>query len=218
SIDNSGRVGIGTDRPQQQLHVNGSFALVEGAGGEQAYIGGDGWGADVQIGSLNPSVQNVALYNAGSGQYMHLAVKSLSILGGADLAEPFPMTDAEVEPGSVVVIDSKHPGHLKASSRAYDTKVAGVVSGAGGIQAGVSLIQADQLEGGKNVALTGRVYVQVDASQGAIEPGDLLTTSDMPGCAMKVTDPARAQGAILGKAMSASAEGRGLVLALVTLQ
>ena len=35
---------------------------------------------------------------------------------------------------------------------------------------------------------------------------------------MKVTDPAQAQGAILGKAMSSLREGQDLVLVLVTLQ
>jgi hypothetical protein len=46
----------------------------------------------------------------------------------------------------------------------------------------------------------------------------LLTTSSTPGHAMKVTDHARAQGAILGKAMSSLAEGKGMVLVLVSLQ
>ena len=57
-----------------------------------------------------------------------------------------------------------------------------------------------------------------DASHGVIKPGDLLTTSDTPGHAMKVSDHAQAQGAILGKAMSGLKEGKGLVLVLVTLQ
>jgi len=34
----------------------------------------------------------------------------------------------------------------------------------------------------------------------------------------KVTDHAKAQGAILGKAMSALKDGKGMVLVLVTLQ
>jgi len=68
------------------------------------------------------------------------------------------------------------------------------------------------------VALTGRVYVQADAGYGAIKPGDLLTTSDTPGHAMKVIDHAQARGAVLGKAMSSLKEGKGLVLVLVTLQ
>jgi hypothetical protein len=46
----------------------------------------------------------------------------------------------------------------------------------------------------------------------------LLTTSSAPGRAMKVTDHARAQGAILGKAMTGLSEGNGMVLVLVTLQ
>ena len=68
------------------------------------------------------------------------------------------------------------------------------------------------------VALTGRVYAWADASYAAIEPGDLLTTSDTPGHAMRVSDYTRAQGAIIGKAMSKLSEGKGLVLVLVTLQ
>jgi hypothetical protein len=73
-------------------------------------------------------------------------------------------------------------------------------------------------DGAYPVALTGRVYCWADASNGPIAPGDLLTTSDTPGHAMKVTDYERAQGAVLGKAMSTLDEGQGLVLVLVTLQ
>lgn len=194
------------------------YLMVNGAGNEQAYIGGDGVGGDVQIGSLNPNVQNVAFYNGISGSFMHVFVKALTIVGGADLAEPFAMSQPDVAPGAVVVIDPQHPGRLKLSTVAYDRKVAGIVSGAGGIRPGISLIQEDKLEPGKNVALSGRVYVQADAGNGSIEPGDLLTTSARPGYAMKATDSARAQGAVLGKAMTALGDGTGLVLVLVTLQ
>jgi hypothetical protein len=79
--------------------------------------------------------------------------------------------------------------------------------------------QAGTLADGQHpVALSGRVYCYVDASQGAIEPGDLLTTSPTPGHAMKAVDTAKAQGAIIGKAMTGLKEGKGLVLVLVTLQ
>jgi hypothetical protein len=96
--------------------------------------------------------------------------------------------------------------------------VAGFVSGAGGVHPGVALQQEPGLQAGQNVALSGRVYVLADASKNPIEPGDLLTTSDTPGHAMKVIDHARAQGAVIGKAMSAMKEGKGLILVLVTLQ
>jgi hypothetical protein len=107
---------------------------------------------------------------------------------------------------------------LKLSDRPYDTRVAGVVSGANGINPGIQMQQQGLIEGGKNVALTGRVYVQADASNGPIKPGDLLTSSTNPGHAMKVSDHAKAQGAILGKAMTGLKDGKGMVLVLVTLQ
>ena len=74
-------------------------------------------------------------------------------------------------------------------------------------------------QGAPPIALSGRVWVNCDASIHAIEPGDLLTTAETAGHAMKVTDSPRAQGAILGKAMSALKQGEtGQVLVLVTLQ
>jgi hypothetical protein len=118
----------------------------------------------------------------------------------------------------VVVIDEANPGHLKLSDQPYDARVAGVISGANGIHPGIQMQQQGLLDGGKNVALTGRVYVQADVSNGTIHPGDLLTTSSTPGHAMKVTDHAKAQGAVLGKAMTGLSEGRGMVMVLVTLQ
>jgi hypothetical protein len=66
------------------------------------------------------------------------------------------------------------------------------------------------------VAPTGRVYCHVDA-RFAIRPGDLITTSDTPGHGMR-SPTARAQGAIIGKAMTSLESGQGLVLVLVSLQ
>src|SRR4029077_11801576 len=52
----------------------------------------------------------------------------LTITGGCDLAEPFLLQMPEAPAGSVVVIDDEHPGQLKLADRAYDTRVAGIVS------------------------------------------------------------------------------------------
>jgi len=145
----------------------------------------------------------------------------LEITAGADLSESFDIAsdDRHIEPGMVVSIDAANPGKLAISERAYDRKVAGVVSGAGGVATGMMMKHDGTLASGEHpVALTGRVYCLVDADRGAIEPGDLLTTSDTPGHAMKVSDHDRAQGAIIGKAMTPLKEGRGLVLVLVNLQ
>ncbi len=148
-----------------------------------------------------------------------LSAHTVSIRGGADLAEPFQITPGkdEVPLGAVVVIDDQNPGHLTLSDQPYDTRVAGIVSGANGINSAIKMEQLG-LEGGQSVALSGRVYALADASQAPIRPGDLLTTSSVPGHAMKVSDHGRAQGAVLGKAMTGLKEGRGLVLVLVSLQ
>lgn len=226
SIANNGFVGINTNSPSQRLEVNGNYVQIDGGnaadgnGSIDAYIGGSGSGSDVQIGSMNSLITAVGFWNNAAGAWMHIACSSITINGGSDLAEPFPISNPEKEipEGAVVVIDEKNPGRLKLSDQAYDTRVAGVVSGANGINPGIQMRQEGLLAGGKNVALTGRVYALADASNGAIQPGDLLTTSSTPGHAMKVTRHSKAQGAILGKAMTGLSEGKGMVLVLVTLQ
>lgn len=159
-------------------------------------------------------------YGDGKGR---VVTDVLQITGGADLSESFdidagPAHDT-IEPGMVVSIDPVNAGKLVVTSRAYDRRVAGIVSGAGGVEPGMVMGQAGTIASGEHpVALTGRVYVKADTSNGAIQPGDLLTTSAVPGHAMRVDEPARAQGAILGKAMTSLESGRGMVLVLVGLQ
>ncbi len=213
-----GEVGVNTSTPRQTLDVNGGFLEVQGAGA-QAVFGGLGNSA-VVIGSFNHATTAVSLMNLSSSAPMSLNCSSITIQGGSDLAEPFQISgaDGEIPQGAVMVIDEANPGHLKLSDQPYDARVAGVVSGANGINPGIQMQQQGLLAGGRNVALTGRVYVQADASNGAIKPGDLLTSSTTPGHAMRVSDHAKAQGAILGKAMTGLKDGQGMVLVLVTLQ
>ena len=145
----------------------------------------------------------------------------LQITGGSDLSENFDIRSYHqpLQPGMIVCIDPKNPGQLVTSSKAYDKTVAGVMSGAGGVKPGMLMGQkGTQADGAHPVALTGRVYCMVDADKGGIEPGDLITTSDTPGHGMKVKKHDKAQGAIVGKAMTALEKGKGLVLVLVSLQ
>jgi hypothetical protein len=116
-------------------------------------------------------------------------------------------------------IDPDNPGQLCVSRGAYNRRVAGVVSGAGDLPPGAILGNLPGTEDAPPIALSGRVWVQCDATTRAIEPGDLLTTSDRAGYAMAVRDHARATGATIGKAMSKLPQGEtGLVLVLVNLQ
>ena len=176
---------------------------------------------DIAIGSDNG---NVGLYTSFgrvllAGTDGHVSVPVLQIMGGADLAENFNATDAvKPEPGTVMVIDEVSEGKLKASTTAYDKKVAGIVSGAGDIKTGMTLQQNQVLEGDLPVTMVGRVYCKAEAINGAIQPGDLLTTSSIPGYCMKASDNTRSNGAIIGKAMTGLKAGKGLVLVLVNLQ
>ncbi len=139
---------------------------------------------------------------------------------GADVAEKFPTSEPDqIEPGTVMEIDPHNAGKLRISRGSYNRRVAGVVSGAGDIPVGAILGNLPGSEDAPAIALNGRVWVRCDATMRAIEPGDLLTTADRAGCAMKVEDHARATGATIGKAMSSLARGEtGMVLVLVNLQ
>jgi hypothetical protein len=223
-------VGIGTDTPDRELHVVGNVLLERSAGHSPSIwlkATGGGWPRIEFSNDANP-VYDIQMIleddqtlgiRKGAGGWGRLQVGVLEILGGADIAEPFPVREGEtLPPGAVVIIDPSHPGRLAISEESYDRRVAGVVSGAGGIRPGATLTNEPVGDDQTHVALTGRAYCLATAANGPIRPGDLLTTSDVPGHAMKAVDAMRSQGAILGKAMSALDDGEGLVLALVNLQ
>ncbi|UCE61692.1 MAG: hypothetical protein JSU63_08075, partial [Phycisphaerales bacterium] len=162
----------------------------------------------------------VTIHQSGTGSGLSVhgdAMVEVLYITGADVAEKFP-TSEEVKPGMVMAIDPDHPGKLCLSRGAYNRCVAGVVSGANDLPAGAVLGNVPGNEDAPAVALSGRVWVHCDATGQPIAPGDLLTTAGRTGHAMKVSDFAKAQGAVLGKAMTALDEGTGLVLVLVSLQ
>jgi hypothetical protein len=68
------------------------------------------------------------------------------------------------------------------------------------------------------IALVGKVYCKVDAERSPIAVGDLLTTSDTPGHAMKAENPLKAFGAVIGKALVPLNSGHGLIPILIALQ
>jgi len=147
----------------------------------------------------------------------NITVQGDIFVPGADCAEDFDMrTGACQEPGTVMVIDDA--GALTESSCPYDRRVAGVISGAGAYRPGVIFDRSEQNDGRKPIALVGKVFCKADASHGPIDVGDLLTTSPTLGHAMKAQDPAKAFGAVIGKAMKRLAEGRGLIPILIALQ
>lgn len=245
-LDNNGDLGIGSAAPTAKLEVastggdilhmtgyepfltfydsnhgyrRGAIQQVDGGLNlfSDSYLTGNNllacirmsYDGNVGIGTLNPTVK---LEVQG-----HTKTQVLEITGGSDLAEPFD-TETDVEPGTVMIIDPDGHGTLRESTSSYDQRVAGIVSGAGGINPGLTLRQAGVLEGSHSVAIAGRVYCKAEAFSDAIHPGDLLTTSAIRGHAMKAADREKSHGAIIGKAMTPLKSGEGLVLVLVNLQ
>jgi len=136
---------------------------------------------------------------------------------GADCAEEFQIAPGVVvEPGMVMVIHNDNM--LCVSQRAYDRKVAGIIAGAGDYRPGIVLGKYMSSQGRMPIALVGRTYCKVDARYAPIEIGDLLTTSDTPGHAMKANDPLQAFGAVIGKALRSLSDGQALLPVLIALQ
>jgi hypothetical protein len=139
------------------------------------------------------------------------------VLGNADCAEEFNLTDDDdVEPGDVVVLTDGRA--VRRSTTAFDKRVVGIVSGAGSTRPGIVLGHKLGANRRLPVAVTGKVFCKVDAYYGPLETGDLLTTSGTPGHAMTATDPIRAFGTTIGKALAPLDEGVGLVPVLVGLR
>jgi len=140
------------------------------------------------------------------------------ILDGADACEDFDVVQDGVElmAGTVMVIDTG--GQLRESTEAYDCRVAGVLSGAGNYRPGIILGRGQAAGFRRPLALIGKVFCRVDASLAPIEVGNLLTSSQTPGHAMRATDPLRAFGAVIGKSLESLPAGQGLIPILVGLQ
>jgi hypothetical protein len=134
------------------------------------------------------------------------------VLNNADCAEDYEV-DPELidaaDPGTVMIFDAH--GRLRPAAEPYDAHVAGVISGAGTFKPAMVLDRQPGLANRVPLALVGKVFCKVDATDEAIRPGDLLTTSAVLGHAMKVVDASKAFGAVIGKALRPFGGGRGLI-------
>ncbi|MGZ8810638.1 MAG: hypothetical protein ACXW29_05820 [Thermoanaerobaculia bacterium] len=180
--------GIGTASPQAKLHV------VPNPG-------------DTLAARLEGDVQVTGNFSAAG----NIAAKY------QDLAEWVP-SSSDLDAGTVVVLDERATNTVRASTKPYDTAVAGVISA----QPGIALGEAGS--GKELVATTGRVKVRVDATNRPIKIGDLLVSGDRVGFAMR-SDPIDIGGAtihrpgtVLGKALEPLKSGEGEILVLLTLQ
>jgi hypothetical protein len=194
---------------------NQLFWVRDGSGREVLRF--DGTNSLLRIGALGNEGDVHVLDNAGVASIQLDGGSGDIILRNADCAEEFDVAgDDLVQPGTVVVLDDD--GAVRPSRRAYDRRVAGIVSGAGDLRPAIVLDRRRGPRPRVPVAVMGKAFCRVDATHGAVEVGAALTTSPTPGHAMAATDPVRAAGAIVGKALRRLDEGVGLVPVLVTLR
>jgi hypothetical protein len=214
---NSGGITVRDEDDRPTITLDGRIGLL---------TLGTGKGAGGQLMLRSDKNGPVILMNGKDGRITFLDSRlkqTLAIDGvrgdieliGADCAEDFDMS-RPVVPGTVLTIDEQ--GLLGPCQDAYDRRVVGVVSGAGGYRPGLRLDRGRPASSRQPLALLGKVFCLVDADQGPVVAGDLLTTSDTDGHAMRAADPERAIGAVLGKSLGSMDRGRGLLPVLVTLQ
>lgn len=251
STSANGLVGINTGNPQDVLDVKG-VARVTGIAGAPNYIhfddtantggrlwrvGETGGTAFGQFDIYNETDSTLGLTIVGSSGNVGIGTSSpsykLQVQGDVhssgevsaatihanyqDVAE-WVDSEGDLTSGTVVAVESGSTNKIRRSEGGYETGVAGVVSPRPG------LILGTRGPGKVLVAHTGRVLVNVDASNGPIAAGDLLVSGLVPGYAMK-SDPVdingiklHRPGTILGKALQSLEKGRGQILVLLTLQ
>ncbi len=207
--------------------TDGDVVLRNGAGDDRIrldadlavmWIGGNGNDGDIAVFAADGD--NATLADATirlDGASGNITVAGDITLQNADCAEDFRVASAaDAEPGTVMVINDDL--QLAVSDQPYDRRVAGIVAGAGNTRPGIVLGRTNDAHPTMPIALVGRACCKVDADHGTVAIGDLLTTSPTAGHAMKAADPARAFGAVIGKALAPLDGGRGLIPVLVALQ
>ncbi len=194
---------------------SGEIVLYSGPRQESIRLSGET--GNIRLGGAGHD-GDLFLQNKNDETTIHLDGETGAVhVPNADCAEDFPTAaGVRLEAGDVVVFDDD--AALRRSEEPYDKRVAGVISGAGDTRPGIVLGRRGRTGSRLPVALVGKVETKVDADFGAIEVGDLLTTSPRPGHAMKAGDAERAFGAVLGKALRPLAAGDGLIPVLVALR
>jgi hypothetical protein len=181
------------------------FRTEPPGGGYSWFMGGSH--SNVQNDPGPGGVRQMRLDGAGN-----LFVRGSVNPGGADFAEMLPAA-AGLEPGDVLTVDPE--GSLTKSSEPYQKTVAGVFSTKPAFLGGAG--DGEDPAGKVPLALVGIVPVKASAENGPIRPGDRLVASATPGHAMRCSRD-DADGAVIGKALSALDADTGKVRMIVMLQ
>jgi photosystem II stability/assembly factor-like uncharacterized protein len=118
-------------------------------------------------------------------------------LSGADIAESY-LSKLDLEPGTLISPDILNSEAVTISKGSpYDNTVIGVVSTQAGMTLGYSTTPTSDYPYSLPIALAGRVPVKVSDENGSINVGDPITSSSVPGVAMKAIE----EGNVIGTAL-----------------
>ena len=158
-------------------------------------------------------IEGQTLEGTSPGSKFRITKDGQYIQGSGDFAELLPAEDG-LEPGDVLAIGPD--GNLQKTSSPYQWSVAGVYSAKPGFVGGDT--DDENMNMGKvPLAIMGVVPVKVTVEGGVIRPGDLLTSSSLPGHAMRA-ERTTGIGTVIGKALQGLSAGTGMIRMLVTLQ
>ncbi|KND48325.1 MAG: hypothetical protein AB198_01235, partial [Parcubacteria bacterium C7867-003] len=139
---------------------------------------------------LNLQADGLSVFRVSTNGDVYTQAGGTINTSGADLAERY-TSQEKLDFGEVVTIDPMNNHAVKKSKYQYQTDMVGVVSTDPGFISGA------YTENSYPIGLIGRVPVKVSTENGMIHAGDYLTTSSVPGHAMKAT----LAGRVLGKAL-----------------
>ncbi|MFT3934182.1 MAG: hypothetical protein QM726_11240 [Chitinophagaceae bacterium] len=163
-------------------------------------------GASGNIMVLQSAGVNVARVNKAGTGYFNGGTQN----SGADLAEAFDTEGSSdaYEPGDVLAISLEKDRAVAKAAGAYSTLVLGVYATKPGVLLTEEGVDSD-MKGKVPMGVVGVIPTKVCTEGGAIQKGDLLVTSSIPGVAMKA-DPDKVKlGQVIGKALD-NYDGNGV--------
>ncbi|MBZ9577418.1 hypothetical protein KJA13_00045, partial [Patescibacteria group bacterium] len=152
----------------------------------------------VGIGDTSPDYIFTVDHNGDGVNVAYVSDTNAWTNGLADYAEYYYTKDTDLESGEVVCVDIEQKNTVKRCEHSADSNLIGIVSTQPAFLGNAP--SEEHREEDPNyviIGMIGQVLTKISTENGAIEPGDYLTSSSIPGVAMKATE----SGPAIGKAL-----------------